>query len=138
LRYVCGAAAAFVAASFTVAALLLPSSRDGFSFHRGDQWAIFLVGLAVAGLCWLPTRPRLRANAAVVEVRGIVASYRTVPWDVVVAVEFRPKWRWARLILPADESISLYAVQRSDPAVAVRVMRRLRALHARANGDEAG
>lgn len=132
LRIICAASVAFVAVAFTISALLLPSANDGFTFRRGDEWAIFLIGLAVAGLFWLPTRPRVRADEAEVQVRGIVGPYKSVPWDVVQAVELRPKWRWARLMLPADETISLYAVQRADPATAVQAIRDLRALHERA------
>ncbi len=135
LRLICAAAVVFVAVGFTVAALLLPSANDGFTFHRGDEWAIFLVGLAVAGLFWLPTRPRVRADETEIQVRTIVGAYKSVPWDVVQAVELRPKWRWARLMLPADETISLYAVQRADPGTAVQVVRDLRALHARSKHE---
>lgn len=132
LRVICAGAVAFVAVAFTISALLLPSANDGFTFRRGDEWAIFLIGLAVAGLFWLPTRPRVRADEAEVQVRGIVGAYKSVPWDLVAAVELRPKWRWARLMLPADETISLYAVQRADPNTAVQAIRDLRALHERA------
>lgn len=135
LRLVCAAAVLFVAVGFTVAALLLPSANDGFTFRRGDEWAIFLVGLAVAGLFWLPTRPRVRADESEVQVRTIVGGYKSVPWHLVQAVELRPKWRWARLMLPADETISLYAVQRADPGTAVQVVRELRSLHARARHE---
>lgn len=135
LRVICAAAVAFVALAFTISALLLPSANDGFTFRRGDEWAIFLIGLAVAGLFWLPTRPRVRADETEVQVRGIVGTYKSVPWNVVQAVELRPKWRWARLMLPADETISLYAVQRADPGTAVRAIRDLRALHERAGQE---
>lgn len=135
LRLICAGAVVFVAVGFTVSALLLPSANDGFTFRRGDEWAIFLVGLAVAGLFWLPTRPRIRADETEIQVRTIVGAYKSVPWDLVQAVELRPKWRWARLMLAADETISLYAVQRADPGTAVQVIRDLRTLHARARHE---
>lgn len=130
----CYGAAVLVLAAFTTTAAILRSSSDGVTFHLGDQIAIAGVGVAVAGLALLPTRPRLVADAQSVRVRGILGGYRTVPWGLVQSVEFRPGWRWARLILPADESISLYAVQRWDTVRSVQTMRTLRRLHAVATG----
>jgi hypothetical protein len=45
-------------------------------------------------------------------------------------VEFPSKVRFARLVLPGEETLALYAVQRLDRDQAVDVMRRLRALFA--------
>ena len=132
LRLICAAVVLFVAVAFTIAAAVLPSSSDGFSFVPGDQVAIFGIGLAVAAMFWLPTRPRLRADRTGVQVRTIVGNYKTVPWELIQSVEFRAKWRWARLMLPADETISLYAVQRVDGERSVQTMRTLRELHASA------
>jgi hypothetical protein len=131
----CYAAAAVILAAFIVVAAVLKRSSQGVTFHTGDQIAIAGVGLAVAGLAILPTRPRLIADAAGVRTKGILGNYRSVPWSLVTSVDFRPRWRWARLGLPADESISLYAVQRWDGQRSVETMRRLRELHARANGQ---
>ena len=117
---------------FVVLAIILPSTSDGVTFHLRDQIAVGGFGLALAGLFWLPTRPRLSADAEGVRVRGILGDHKLVPWSLVRSVEFRPKWKWGRLILPADESISLYAVQRWDGARSVTVMRQLRELHAAA------
>ncbi len=47
-------------------------------------------------------------------------------------MEFPAKVRFARLVLPADETLAIYAVQRMDKQQAVDAMRRLRALHAAA------
>ena len=116
-------------AAVALAAFWLTSSSDGVTFHLGDQIAIAGVGVAVAGLAILPTRPRLIADARGVQARGILGGYRFVPWEMVKAVEFRPKWRWARLVLAADETVSIYAVQRWDGARAVETMRGLRRLH---------
>ncbi|MCW2526895.1 MAG: hypothetical protein JWM76_1755 [Pseudonocardiales bacterium] len=126
----CYAAAAAILAAFLTVAAILKSSSDGVTFHTGDQIAIAGVGLAVAGLAILPTRPRMIADADGVRTRGILGNYRWVPWSLVTSVDFRPRWRWARLGLPADESISLYAVQRWDGQRSVETMRRLRELHA--------
>jgi hypothetical protein len=126
-----GVAAAILAAFATIAAIL-KSSSDGVTFHSGDQIAIAGIGVAIAGLVSLFTRPRLIADRETVRIRGILGDYRVVPWNVVRSVDFRPKWRWARLVLAADETVSLYAVQRWDGARSVETMRRLRALHAAA------
>ena len=130
LRIICAAAGAFVVLAFAVSAIALPSAHDGFHFLRADQISIFLVGVAVAGMFWLPTRPRVRADTGGVDVRGIVGGYKSVPWDLIQSVEFRPRWHWARLVLPADETISLYAVQRLDGPSSIAAMRALRALQA--------
>jgi hypothetical protein len=66
--------------------------------------------------------------------RAFLGGWRTVPWNVVERVEFPTKVRFARIVLPADETLALYAVQRLDKQQAVDVMRRLRALFAAAQG----
>ena len=58
--------------------------------------------------------------------RGFFGGYRHVDWDLVTAVEFPPKARFARLVLPGDELIVLYAVQRGDGERSVAVMQGLR------------
>jgi hypothetical protein len=133
LRLYCGLVALIVAAAFITVAALLPDSSDGLTFHTGDQVAVVGVGLLIAGAFWLPTRPRVMADRDQIRVRSIVGPYKSVPWLVVRSVEFRPRWQWARLVLPADETISLYAVQRLDGPRAVTVMRALRELHAAAH-----
>lgn len=132
LRRWCAGIGLLIMVALVIVAVRLPHSDDGTAFHRGDQYAMVGVGLLLAGACWLPTRPRLRADQTGLRVRGIIGPYKTVPWSVVRSVEFRPRWRWARVVLPADETISLYAVQRLDGAHSVTVMRALRELHAAA------
>ena len=75
------------------------------------------------------TRPRIRANAAGVDTRGFFGGYRHVDWDLINRVDFPPKARFARLVLPGEELIVLYAVQRGDAERSVTVMQQLRALH---------
>ena len=128
LRPWCAGIGLVIVIALAIVAVLLPHSDDGTAFHRGDQFAVFGVGLLIAGACWLPTRPRLRADRTALHVRGLFGGYKTVPWS-----EFRARWRWARVVLPADETISLYAVQRLDGARSVAVMRGLRELHAAAH-----
>jgi hypothetical protein len=133
LRLWCAGVGLVIVAALAAVAVLLPHSDDGTAFHRGDQFAVIGVGVLIAGACWLPTRPRLRADATALHVRGMFGGYKTVPWSVVRSVEFRSRWRWARAVLPADETVSLYAVQRLDGARSVAVMRTLRELHAAAH-----
>ena len=73
-------------------------------------------------------RPRLRADVDAVHMRGYVGNWRTIPWDAVVAIEFPSNVRFARLVLPGDETLALYAVQRADRERAVETMQRLRRL----------
>jgi len=114
-----------------IAALILRStSDDGVRFTVADQVGIAGTGLLVAlGILSL-TRPRLRADAQGVDCRGFFGGYRHVGWQLVTRVEFPSKARFARLVLPGDELITLYAVQRGDGERSVLVMQQLRALFA--------
>ena len=123
-------AAAVVLALFGFAAVILRSTADGFSFSTADQFGIAGTGLLAALGILSVTRPRLRADARGVDCRGFFGGYRHVDWALVTAIEFPPKARFARLVLPGDELITLYAVQRGDGERSVRVMQGLRALHA--------
>jgi hypothetical protein len=49
---------------------------------------------------------------------------------MVVRVEFPSNVRFARLVLPGEETLAVYAVQRLDRAYAVEAMRGLRRLFA--------
>jgi len=133
IRYaVLGAVAVLVL--FSVAAWILRStSDDGVGFTVADQVGIAGTGLLAALVILSVTRPRLRADARGVDCRGFFGSYRHVDWDLVVGVEFPSKARFARLVLPGDELIALYAVQRGDGERSVAVMQGLRALFAAAH-----
>ncbi|MEO6702884.1 MAG: PH domain-containing protein [Jatrophihabitantaceae bacterium] len=122
--------AVLVAAAFLVCAIVLPHTTDGVNFTAADQFGIAGTGLLVAIGIGSITRPRLRASADGVDTRPFFGSYRHVSWDLVNSVEFPPKARFARLVLPGDELIVLYAVQRGDAERSVQVMRQLRELHA--------
>jgi hypothetical protein len=76
------------------------------------------------------TRPRLSADSEVVRLRSFLGGWRTVPWDLVVRVEFPRKVRFARLVLPAEETLAIYAIQRLDGERAVAAMQQLRTLFA--------
>ena len=124
------AAAAVAFAVFVIVALLMPRDNAGATFGWKDQVFTVVIGAVVAGGLRLPARPRLRADAEAIRTRSYVGNWRTIPWDVVVAVEFPSNVRFARLVLPADETLALYAVQRMDREQAVATMRGLRRLFA--------
>lgn len=117
---------------FTVIALVLRNSDTGVFFRVADQVALVLIGLFIAGGCLLMARPRVRADAAGIEVRNVIAT-RYLPWSEVQRVAFPDGASWARLDLPDYEYIPVMAVQAVDGQRAVEAMRRLRALHAAAH-----
>ncbi len=122
--------AAVVLVVFVICAILLPHTSNGIPVNAADQVGIggtgLLVALAILGF----TRPRLHADAAGVDTRSFFGGYRHVDWDLVTAVEFPHKARFARLVLPGDELVVLYAVQRGDGERSVEVMQGLRVLFA--------
>lgn len=122
--------AAFVVTVFVVTAIVMPHANAGAHFGVKDQIGTGVLGIIVGGLFLMLTRPRLHADRTGVRMRSFLGGWRTVPWDVVERVEFPAKVRFARLVLPADETLALYAVQRLDKQQAVEVMRTLRALFA--------
>ena len=110
--------------------MLLPHTTDGVNFDAADQVGIAGSGILVAiGILSL-TRPRLHADADGVDVKAFFGGWRHIDWDLIVAVEFPPKVRFARLVLPGEELIVLLAVQRADAERSVEVMQGLRALFA--------
>jgi PH (Pleckstrin Homology) domain-containing protein len=119
-----------VFAIFIVIAVVMPHANAGASFGWKDQVFTVVLGAIVAGGLHLPARPRLRADATAVRMRSYLGNWRTVPWDVVVRVEFPRNVRFARLVLPGDETLALYAVQRLDGEYAVATMQGLRQLFA--------
>ena len=124
------AVAAIVFAVFVVIAIVMPHANAGASFGWKDQAFTVVIGAIVAGGLRLPSRPRLRADREAVRMRSYLGNWRTVPWEVVVGVEFPANVRFARLVLPGDEILALYAVQRADRERAVETMQGLRRLFA--------
>ena len=124
------ASSAVVLAAFVVIAVVMPHANAGAQFSWKDQVSTGVIGAILAGLVLVFTRPRLRADADGVVIRNHWGSYKTIPWDLVVGVEFPERRRFARLVLPAEETIALYAVQRNDREQSVAVMRGLRELFA--------
>jgi hypothetical protein len=113
---------------FLVVAVVMPHANAGAHFSWKDQVSTGVIGVVLAGLILVFTRPRMRADADGVHIRNHWGPYKTIPWDVIVAVEFPKGRRFARLVLPADETIALFAVQRADRERSVAVMRDLREL----------
>lgn len=120
---------------FVAIAVLLRTVPTGVIFRLADQVAMVVLGLLIAGGVLLLARPRVRADAAGIEVRNILAT-RYVPWELVERVAFPDGASWARLDLPDDEYMSVLAVQAVDGRRAVDGITRLRALHAAARSGE--
>jgi len=122
--------AAFVFATFVVISLVMKHANAGASFGDKDQVATAVIGFILAGLFVMLTRPALVADAESVRLRSFLGGYRVVPWELVVRVEFPSSVRFARLVLPGEETLAIYAIQRLDREYAVEAMRGLRRLHA--------
>ena len=122
--------AVVVFAIFVVVAIVMPHANAGASFGWKDQLFTVVLGAIIAGGLHLPARPRLRADTEAVQMRSYLGNWRSIPWDVVVGVEFPSNVRFARLLLPGDEALALYAVQRLDREHAVATMQGLRRLFA--------
>ena len=119
---------------FLIAALLQRRDNAGAYFGHTDQIFTVVIGLVVAGGLHLPARPRMTADLEAVRTRGYLGNWRTIPWAAIVAVEFPSNVRFARLRLPGEETLAVYAIQRMDREYAVAAMRDLRALFAAARG----
>jgi hypothetical protein len=126
-------AAAFAVVVFTIIAIVMPTDNAGVTFGTKDQIGTGVLGLLIASGFWLLTRPRLVADAESVRTRSYVGNYRTIPWQYIVDVQFPSNARFARVVLPGEEILALYAVQRLDQEQSVAVMRGLRALLAQAS-----
>jgi hypothetical protein len=122
--------AAFVFAAFVVNALVMKHANAGASFGDKDQVATAVIGFILGGLFVMLTRPALVADTEAVRLRSFLGGYRVVPWELVVRVEFPGNVRFARLVLPGEETLAIYAIQRLDREYAVEAMRGLRRLHA--------
>jgi hypothetical protein len=116
---------------FTAIALVLRNTDTGVFFRTADQVALILIGVFIAGGILLVARPRVRADAAGIEVRNILVT-RHLPWDQVERVAFPDGAPWARLDLPDYEYLPVMALQAVDGQRAVDGIRRLRALHSAA------
>ena len=122
------ACSAVVLAVFVVVALVMRHHTAGAHFVANDQIGTLIIGIVLAGLFVMPTRPRLRADAEGVHLRSFLGGWRHVPWSVIVRIDFPRKVRFARVVLPAEETLAIYAVSRLDKREAVETMNALRAL----------
>jgi hypothetical protein len=121
---------AVVLVAFVVTALVMKHANAGADFDTKDQFGTVAVGIILAGLLIMPTRPRRSADAQAVRLRSFLGGRRVVPWDVIVRIDFPSNLRFARVVLPGDEALAIYAVQRLDKDRAVATMEQLRTLFA--------
>jgi PH (Pleckstrin Homology) domain-containing protein len=132
--YVAYAVAVVLLVAHLVIGLLLKIGSTGVIFQTSDQIAMAVLGVILAGLALLFTRPRLRIGAAGLSVRNVLGD-RLVPWDDIVGVSFPVGARWARIDLPDDEYVPLLAIQSVDKDRAVAAMDTVRSLLARYRPD---
>lgn len=130
--------AVFVFLVFVVVALLMRRDNAGATFGYKDQIFTVVLGLLAGGGFHLLARPRLYADRTAVRLRGFVGTWRVIPWEAVAAVEFPRSVRFARLRLPGEETLAIYAVNRLDREEAVAVMRGLRDLFELTRPDSSG
>ena len=123
------ACAAAVLIVFVVIALVMKHHTAGAHFLGNDQIGTLVVGIVLAGLFVMLTRPRLRADADGFHLRGFLGGWRHIPWNLIVRIDFPGKVRFARVVLPAEETLAIYAVSRFDAKQAVVTMASLRELH---------
>jgi hypothetical protein len=121
-------ASAVVLVVFVITAFVMKRYNAGASFGVKDQIATVVIGVVVALLLIMPTHPRLVADEKEVRIRSFLGNFRVIPWDAVVDVRFPSKLRFAQLVLPGEETLAIYAVQRWDKDRAVEAMDGLRQL----------
>jgi hypothetical protein len=120
--------AAVVVVAFAGIGASLRRSGDGAAtFKVADQIAMGVLGLIIAGVVLLFTRPRVRADERAITVRGPF-NEKVLPWEVVVGVSLRDGEPWASLDLHDDERIPLLAVQANDGDRATEAVLALRRL----------
>jgi hypothetical protein len=131
LRRVAIVMAVVVVVLFSViAALLGHTSSEGVVFGPGDQVAMVVLGLLIAGGVLLVARPAVAADLGGLHVRNILST-KDVPWEIVRAVSFPDGSPWVQLELADDDRIAVLAIQASDGPRAVTAVRALRDLQAR-------
>jgi len=116
--------------AFTVTAFVMTRYNAGATFTFKDQIGTFVVGVVLALLLIMPTYPRMIADEESIRLRSFLGNYRVISWDMVVDVRFPAKVRFAQVVLPADETLAIYAIQRWDGERAVAAMDGLRELFA--------
>ncbi|WP_099022204.1 PH domain-containing protein [Mycolicibacterium palauense] len=127
--YFAVAAAVVIAVAHITVGLLLKVGSTGVVFRTADQVAIALLGLVLAGLVLLLTRPRLRIGPDGISVRNLLTD-KFIAWRDVVDITFPPGARWARVDLADDEYVPVMAIQAVDKGRAVDAMDTARSLMA--------
>ncbi|MDQ7908003.1 PH domain-containing protein [Phytohabitans sp. ZYX-F-186] len=111
-----------------VATGLSGSTGDGYgTFQRGDQLAMFGLGVLFALGILLFTRLRVEADEKGIRVRNLVGGY-DLPWDMVRSIRFNRGTPWATLELRDEDLLPMMALQAADKGYAVDGVRALRAL----------
>lgn len=135
LAWVCWALAAVVVLVFAGLGAALRGSGTGTAqFRLGDQIALTLLGMLMAGGALLLTRPRVVADADGIQVRNIL-GFTTLPWAVVARIRFDDGDSWASLDLHDDDNVALLAVQANDGEQAVETVLALRRLLTASRGQ---
>jgi hypothetical protein len=127
-------AAFMIAAAHIAVGFLLKIGSTGVVFQTADQVAMGLLGVIIAGLVLLFSRPRLRVGAAGIAVRNLL-TYKLIPWSAVIDVSFPLGARWARVDLPDYEYVPAMAIQAIDKDRAVNAMDQVRELMLRYRPD---
>lgn len=128
-----------VLALFVVIALTMTGGESaGAPFSSADQIATGVVGLFAAAGVLLLAQPRLVADRAGLRTKAWAGTFRFIPWELVVDVRFPSTARFARVVLPGEEYLSLYAVHRWDGERAVVTMDRLRGLQEQVRSERTG
>ncbi len=128
--WVGAASAGLLLVLFVVGGILLRASSTGVYFDFVDQGAVVVVGIVLALVLLVLTRPRVRAGADGVRVRNLFGEQQ-IPWEVVHGVSYPDRSVWPRLELPDDEYIPLTAIQSFDGAHAADAVEKLRELGAK-------
>jgi hypothetical protein len=128
--YFAYAASFIVAVGLIAVGFLLKLRSTGVYFQTADQVAMGGLGIVLAAVLLLFTRPRLRVGKTGLLVRNMLGE-RLIGWPDVVDVSFPLGARWARVDLPDDEYIPLMAIQAVDKVRAVEAMDAVRELMAR-------
>lgn len=128
------AAAVLLVVAHIAIGLVLKIGSTGVVFQTADQVAMGVLGVVLAGLALLFTRPRLRVGAPGLSVRNVFSD-KLIPWADVVGVSFPVGSRWARVDLPDDEYIPVMAIQAVDKERAVHAMDAVREQLARYRPD---
>ena len=128
LTRVCWVVAAIVVLVFAgLGAALRGNGQGTAQFRLGDQIAMTVLGMLMAGAALLLTRPRVEADTAGIRVRNVL-GFTSLPWGVVARVRFDDGDSWASLDLHDDDSVALLAVQANDGVQAVETVLGLRRL----------